>query len=81
MKSLRIADSKDRTVLLRMNDTCKYERHVHTQVSVWIHSCQKKKRRPIPEKKEKPTPTMTEQAWNTLYSLADITDNYYCNKM
>jgi len=27
---------------------------------------------------------MTEQAWNILYSLADITDNYYyyyCNKM
>ena len=46
-----------------------------------MHSDQKKKRRPITEKKEKPAPTMTEQAWNILYSLVDITDNYYCNKM
>jgi ERCC4-type nuclease len=59
----------------------KHERHVHTQVSEWIHSGQKKKRRPITEKKEKPTSTMTEQALNILYSLAYITDNCYCNKM
>jgi hypothetical protein len=60
----------------------KNERHVQAQLSVWIHSNQKKKRRRITEKKEKPTPTMTEQACSILYSLADSTDNnYYCNKM